>query len=69
MDHWEYRYVDLYRTSVADGFKELILGVSQAGIEGWEAVGQINVTVPGANIPTLLLKRRLQMEARPPTLS
>jgi hypothetical protein len=68
MTQWEYRYVNLWAGEIAPGadpFAGFAGEMYQAGLEGWEAVGEVRVTYrsPEAGtyteIPCVLLKRPL----------
>jgi hypothetical protein len=66
MTQWEYRFLNLWFGEVAaasDPFGSFEAEMYQAGVEGWEAVGEVRVTYrsPEAStsteIPCMMLKR------------
>jgi hypothetical protein len=68
MDHWEYRFIDLYRGTATDAstaFNSFVAEVRQAGKEGWESVGEVDVaynpkgtvTSHTVSVRVLILKR------------
>ena len=65
MARWEYRFIDLYRGNSYTGneFSGFAAEVAQAGLEGWEAVGEVSpcygVGPQAKNLPVLMLKRRI----------
>ncbi|MFB9182062.1 hypothetical protein ACFFX1_28320 [Dactylosporangium sucinum] len=47
MTRWEYRFIDLFRgtrESFDQALTEFAADVRQAGVEGWEAIGEIEVS-------------------------
>jgi hypothetical protein len=56
MTTWEYYFIDLYRQN-GEGVRNVAAELIQAGLEGWEAVGEIDVLMSGAHVPMILLKR------------
>jgi len=64
MARWEYRVIYLYRgEDTANGLSGFIAELAQAGLDGWEAVGEVTpsygLSFRPRNIPVLLLKRRV----------
>jgi hypothetical protein len=65
MARWEYRFINLYRGKSYTGseLSGFTAEVAQAGLEGWEAVGEVSpcygVGPQATNIPVLMLKRRV----------
>jgi hypothetical protein len=65
MDQWEYKYIKLYRAmsniydNVDDYVDQIVFDVRQAGIEGWDAVGQITMQIGQNVIPVIMFKRKI----------
>jgi len=62
MTRWEYKYIDLYRgwdnsASAQAGYAAFKADVLKAGMDGWEAVGEVRITQNNIDIRVLMLKR------------
>jgi hypothetical protein len=56
MARWEYKFIDVHRDTY-NQLKAVLPEIRQAGEDGWEAVGQVDLDCPGVTMRVVMLKR------------